>query len=263
MSLFIDKKKSAVVGIQTDVGEINKRYTAYYKDEFTVSMYYDLFEQFYKHSKPLVQNYNSKQLCSALNKLYNRKNTEGISLISKFPSYVHFTESQLREILDRNNVSQKIVNKIIRHHQIFSQASKSKFQAIYSLEEIEKSIHQENYIIENLSCLSGKEIIIESSDIEKLMIQIDDYLEKNKFEVILINNLEKIHESLIDVKVAQGHFVMTNDLSMSCQYSIADESTTVASFKMAYDNIWNRIPRIKKDRDYVRKEIEKLKEMSN
>lgn len=261
MSLFIDKRKSAVVGIQTDIGEINKRYTAYYKDEFTVSMYYDLFEQFYKNSKPLVQNYNSKQLCSVLNKLYTRKNTEGISLISKFPSYVHFSESQLREILERNNVAQRIVDQILKHHQVFSKAAEIKFQAIYALEEIERSIHQENYIIENLSCLSGKKIIIEKSDIVKLLMRIEEDSEKNKFEVILINNLENIHESLIDLKVAQGNFVMTNDLSASCQYSIVDESTTVASFKMAYDNIWNQIPRIQKDREYARKVIKKLREM--
>ena len=135
----------------------------------------------------------------------------------------------------------------------FSKAAEIKFQAIYALEEIERSIHQENYIIENLSCLSGKKIIIEKSDIVKLLMRIEEDSEKNKFEVILI--------SLIDVKVAQGNFVMTNDLSASCQYSIADESTTVASFKMAYDNIWNQIPRIQKDREYARKVIKKLREM--
>ncbi len=258
MSLFIDKNKSAVVGIQTDIDEIHKRYTAYYKDGFTVSMYYNIFEQLYKNSKPLVKNYNSKQLCNVLNDFYRKKNVEGISLISKFPNYIHFSESQLRDILERNNVDQRIFDKMIKHHQTFSQVVKTKFKAIYSLEEIENSIIQDDYCIENLSCLSGQEIIIDRSDVLNLLKGIKDHLENDKFEVILTSNLKKIHKSLIDVNVAEGNFVMTNDLSCSCHYSIADESTTVASFKIAYDNIWNQIPRIQKDRDYIIKEIEKL-----
>lgn len=265
-SLFIIKNNQTIFGMEAKNNK-KDRYTALFKDSVTQSQMEWLFYSNLKKCKLLNEIYklNQEGISSLMERLISLGDMkEQVYLYTKLPMFVTMDIDTLTEVLDENDITAKsresclyIYNKI---NYFYQKGINSFFcRNFYDLNSLKSSVDVEYIYYNDLSVLTGQEIKVSNKHFKSHIKSIIKLLEKYKlYEVALIQQNQYPIPLGAGIWVKQHSFAYAYPQYMATHHTLISEVMLIDAFFYLFDNIWNSIPKVSKEKDKVILELEKL-----
>jgi len=176
--------------------------------------------------------------------------------LSNFPGFYTMPEDMLIELLDNNDVEDKIKSEFLDFYSDWKNALENKsFISIYTRNGIKKALDKDNHIYTDLSLMMGKDINANKNFVREhigyILEKAGDENEGNRYQVGLINDSVELN-SFIN---SEG-FAFTWNPERSSSLVLATESNVVAAFYNQLLSIWESIPRINKAPEILKKKFQ-------
>jgi transcriptional regulator with XRE-family HTH domain len=258
VTVLVEGSRLGIYGNQVVDDDADQRYTAYYEDNYTVSMFKRLFDRYLSHARPFIKNYSPEEYHDIIKGYSMDGEAARISFLSPNPHTSLMSEDHLRKLLDRYDINKKQMSEMMQYHRYFRSRLKSGFRGILSYDILREGFALGEIYHESLSMCLGKRITLNKEDLKELLNEIKYLNSLESCEIVLMENNSAVFNNRMNIIIDHGRMVMSYSSENTTHISVAEEATTILSFERYYSEVWNRIPRVNKDiRDFEEK-IERL-----
>lgn len=261
-TLYIIKNHLAVVGFDADNTDKNNRYTSFFYDKVTVKQYTLIFEKLLGECRPLIESYLKKEFDKVPIRIFGSGiKKENSYLYADVPMFLTMSEELLIEVLTKNMIKTETINQCIFYHQQINSNFKNNIittinRHIYDLDKLEKLACQDNVIYNELSYITGKKISVSKElfnrHIELLIARLNDY---SNFEIALTSSTEEEQLVKVNFWIKQNKLLTAWPVDEINLVAFAKESTIINAFYHYYDAIWNSIPRVNRNHEFVKAKL--------
>lgn len=260
-TLFIIQDLVAVTGM-TSQNPAQNRYTAYYTDPITVAQCEWIYKNILAECRPL--NYVSPK--SKMDKLFemvavNNTKKKQSYFYADTPLLLATSEEILLDVLEDNLVDSATIERCLRFHKFLNHFLYNNYlnRHIYFLDRLKQAAELTRYQDYLLSAVTGQDIIISHLNfINYINFLIDRINNQENYEVALITNSTANNIS-IQVWVEQNSSVIAWSTEPYLPYATsATEPTIVNTFYQIYNRLWQSIPKIYRNKDWVVNELQTL-----
>jgi len=261
-TLYIIKNHLVVVGFDADNTDKSSRYTSLFYDKVTVKQYTLVFEKLIGECRPLIESYLKKGSDKVPIRIFESGiKKENSYLFAEAPMFLTMSKELLVEVLTKNLVKAEIINQCILYHQQINSNFKNNIvttinRHIYDLDKLERLACQEYIINYELSYIIGKKILVPkelfSRHIELLIARLNDY---SNYEIALISSIEEDQLVKVNFWIKQNKLLTAWPVDEINLVAFAKEPTIINAFYHYYDSLWNSIPRINRNHEWVRTKL--------
>jgi transcriptional regulator with XRE-family HTH domain len=268
-TLFVVQNEAAIVGM-TSGNRADTRYTAYFSDINTVRQSEGTFKAFLGTCRPLLTAYPTDPMDSLLEKMFRADRRPGNSyLLSDLPLATTMRRSTVVKVLEENNVDAGSIRKCLEYvdnayGSLATIPQGSRVRHAYSLEALERAAYDaEPVTYPDLSLLCQKEIRASHAHFADHLSHVVEMLEAcSGFEVALLADDERASLRDINLWIKENSVVVATTINAQRHGPfavVAEESTVISAFCLFFDQLWNSMPRMNKEKVHV---LERLKNLS-
>ncbi|NMB11315.1 MAG: hypothetical protein GX977_03415 [Firmicutes bacterium] len=255
-TFFILENDLAITGMSSPNLK-DRRYTAMFRDPITIKQCQWVFSTYLSDCYPLIEVCPKREMQRILEKTTGPIHTgETAYLIWEPPLFATMSQGLLASILTRNNLDGYLVQECQGYHQ---QVASTKYSGIsrllYSIDGLKQALQGAQFLCEELTTITGHPIQVTKEDLIRYIHELVESLRANKgLEVAFFSAPERAPVNLL---LRDPDMVMA--WSRGLPYAAAvSEPTVVKAFVRYYDELWQSIPRVNRDRTWVIGEILKL-----
>jgi len=265
-SVYIIKGHYALMSMCSTNNE-KDRYTAIYKDFFSISQMENIFHNRLTHSKELVSlyDYSSKNVKNFFNNisLYGEKKDDSY-FFTPIPIFASMHSNTLLHVLKDNKVNESCINKIMDIHsfinnffiQSVTKYNIRHFHDLYSLKRYSELVEIPSL---ELSTISNQKIMISKKHCHLHISNLIKLLEDNENYNVSLYSFDKLNfPRKISLWVKQNCFVYSYSHLEKKPHVLSYESMITTGFFSNFETIWNHIPIVNKDKTWVISQLKKL-----
>lgn len=262
-SLYLLEDVCALHGF---VVENEDRFTAFTNDPLTIQSHQNLFENSLNKSKPLIEIYNRNNIhIVAKDIIIAGENNDNSYYMANELFFTNMKEDLLVDLLKANYCTSVEEEIVLGFHRRLNQNFKQNVRVfenrhIYNYKSLEKCAKQASYLNSHLSIITGRPIYMSR---EHFIRHIDDTIIRLKgnldFNVALTSRDQKaaILEDL-DIWIKDGYFLCTWSNKTYEYMMISLEPTVTHAFTEYYQQLWESIPLVEKEKASVLEKFNKL-----
>jgi hypothetical protein len=264
MTLYILKDTAVIFGMTTE-GLTRTNYTYLCYDPIMIQQCQFVFQSLLSRSLPLFEKFMLNQSEKMLNIWLKADESKENSYIIATPPLITIMSRELiRKILVENNLNEEAIGPFLESHAkmqetFYVNSVKNHYRFIYDLNKLEETLESDEIVFNALSLLVGKRIIISH---EELCQSIQEMLTCS-------NKVKNLEFALLDGPPAVGmkninFWVKENTISVSSSilqhtdtpFSLfTNELTAVNPCYHYLNQLWNAIPQIKRDKNWVKQKL--------
>ncbi|MEA4889671.1 MAG: hypothetical protein VB070_09440 [Clostridiaceae bacterium] len=261
MTLFIIPGHLALSG-SSIADNPDSRHTMLYSDLGTITQNENIFYSIQAHCQPLMQHFKTKDILPMTDRfqyLWHQSTEKHFCMQTTMPTLMTWSKDQLTQIISDNRLDDGQCRETLENWTIFHandggpEKPGSKFaRHVFLLDSLEKAIHKPFVDDWMLSAITGRPIKIRQTIFRSHLRQMADELRKNaKLEIALIRS-ERFHQTAWpNLMIMTGFFVTAWSPNKPDSHIFAQESTLVQGFQRYFNDYWQQIPRICRDRDQI------------
>lgn len=243
------------------------RYTVIFKDPLSIKQMEKIFQVRYDNSNVLVDIYtSSKSSIEKLTKKIISASKRFDDVFSYVPSPVYSTMSQeiLLDILNENNLSSSIIASTMAVHNEFHTSfikniNNYTCSQFYDIDTIRQNMKSKEFICLELTTLTHIPIVISNKQYKRYIKYIIELLDTYpKFQVALIPFDTTPIPKNTNIWVKQNCLIYAYNQFNGQAVALSTESMTVYGFFDHLHHLWNNIPLLNKDVNWVKEQFNKL-----
>jgi hypothetical protein len=255
ITLFILENDLAITGMSSPNLK-DHRYTAMFSDPITIKQCQWVFSTYLSDCHPLIGVHPKREMQRILAKTGPKHTEELAYLIWEPPLFVTMSQSLLTSILARNNVEGHLIQECQGYHQQVAGAEYSlASRLLCNIDGLKKALQGTQFLCEELTAITGHPIQVSREDLIRYVHELVESLFANKgMEIAFFSAPGRAPVNL---------FLRDSDMvlawSKELPYAAAvSEPTIVKAFSRYYDELWESIPRVNRDRTWVIDELLRL-----
>lgn len=265
-TLFILKDHLAVTGLFIDRFS-KKMYTTLFSDPISVMQSEWIFEEFLSNSRHLYTPYRFQDFFQLSHEILEASAKEENSYLRMDLPLIHLMPKEdFRSLLQEENFSLDAMEKLLSYHENLQKSSLETlslyFQRhIYSLDLFERIIREDRVHYYELDMVKGKTLKIPlkyfCKQLEAIIRRLDQY---PNYQIALTNRpLHKLDNVNVWVKENVITFAYPSSKSLDSSFYVSSkEPTVVNAFFKYYEHLWNSLPRINKDKEWIKTKLQGL-----
>jgi hypothetical protein len=232
-------------------------HTILYSDQATVNQFEYIFSGIRRDCQRLVEVYQPEEtggLVSRFTENWMQVRNKRISLQSMLPMLISLPIDQLRSIFEENNVEASRRDDMLDQWTAYQQSRDGDIQArlIHHLGAIEHVANEKDYVDPFLSAMAGQPIRVRQVYFRNYLQMLSRDLQNNeRIEVALVRSDIFNRFSCPNALIISGAFLAAWGNKMHQNKLLAQEATLVHAFERYFDDRWQLIPRVCRDRANV------------
>ncbi len=268
---FISIIRDKAVLTSTSVEGFSKTlYTYFYFDTITIHQHQNIFDSIFSECRPLLENFSSDQTIKLFeNILKAERKHENSFFYNKMPFFSVLSKDTFNNILMENNFDKKKLETFISYYNTLNELfhkniKKNYYRYIYDLSALEQIVTSEVSINREISLLTGFQINVSVNHFREHIHHIICLLEENQnFEIALISEPPIASFKGISLWIKENTITIATKEGDSNLSSLISEPTVVNAFYQYYDNYWDSIPLVQRNKDWVKKRLLELVSNNN
>lgn len=243
---FIVEDALVVVGMAGDNPSC-ERYTAMFGDPITVKQYQGIFAAYKAKCRPLIE---------VDDLAYHRFAAQAASrayLSWDLPPMAAMSQDLLRKILAKSNIGEDRVSHCLKCHELMLNTPS---RHLCNRDGLRQALEQNQVNYRELSLLAGQPIKAAREDVRE---HVDELIQRLRtdasLEVALFSAKDLTHPPINLWLQDELIVAWSKDYPFAASVS---EATVVSAFFKYYEDIWQSIPRINRERNWVIQELLKL-----
>lgn len=233
------------------------RYTAMFSDPITIKQCQGVFSTYLSDCRPLIEVGPKSEVRHMVEKTTGTMQTEEVaSLIWEPPLFVAMSQGLLTTILARNNLGDHLIQECQGYHrQVAIGEGPQTSRLLYNFESLQKALQGDQVLLwEELTAITGHPIRVYREDLIQHVHELVESMETNEgLEVAFFSAPGRAPVNLF----LRADTVIAWSKDLPCTAAVY-EPTVVKAFSRYYDELWQSIPRVNRDRDWVTNELLKL-----
>lgn len=264
MTLYILKEHAVIFGITSD-GLTKTSYTYLCFDPVTIQQCQFVFQSLLDRSLPLFEKFFLNQSGKLLNLLIKAEQTEENSyFITTPPSLTIMSRKLLQKILADNNFNDELINSFLSSHATLQElfnanSSKKYYRYIYDINKLEEALAADEIVFNELSILTGTQIIISREVLCQSIQEMITYTNKvRNLEIALLEGPPVSGMKNINLWVKENTISVSSSTLQhnDSPFSLAtQELTAVNPCYHHFNQLWNSIPQIKRDKNWIKQKL--------
>ena len=266
-TLFIVKDKVAFTGISTKETE-NTLLTYFFTDPAVVQHCQSNFHALLDISRPLFEQNSLVKTTRLPDVILDAQQQKDNSYVySSLPWVNTMTRDVFHEILTETNFDHDSIKDYLLYFERLQQAffntiKNNHYRQIYDLDILEQILTHDYVIYSDLSFLTGSPIKVPTTYLHNHLQNIIDLAGSYpNFQIALTRGQAVENLRGISLYVKENTITLANTLNIEVESSFSvsiSEPTLVNSFYHYFDNIWNSIPSVQRNKSWV---ISKLRNL--
>lgn len=233
------------------------RYTAMFHDSATVKHCQWVFSTYLGNCRPLIQVCSKMEMLDILSKSIETVYTEETAyLIWESPSLLTMSEDFITHILARHSVNDQLIHACQAYRRQMDTGKHPRTSRLLcNFDNLQHALQDAPILCEELTAITGHPIWLSREDIDRYISGLVESLQSNTgLEIAFFSAPTKAPINL---------FLRGPDLVLAWSgklpYAAAvSEPTVVKAFSRYYDEFWQSVPRVNRDRAWVTSELLRL-----
>lgn len=221
-----------------------------------------VLQEYFDKSIPIFKRYGFKTNVDYLNDLIGILEAEKEKFFySSTFSFLPLSEELVKEILQHNNVSPEKISKYGELSSIIHRLNlRATSRYIINLEKIREQFNKERVVLDSFSFLLGKEISVSQKLYVKIVREaINNILGSNRLEIGMTNSNTLVELANINILAQENTCVLFFSAALETPLCLGTtELTVVISIFHRLEKIWEAIPRLYRNKEFVCKQLQEL-----
>ena len=255
-TLFILENDLVITGMSSPKLK-DHRYTALFNDPITVKQCQWVFSTYLNDCRPLIEVCSKRDMQRLLEKTTSAINGKDTAyLIWEPPLFMTMSQGLLTSILARNDLEDHLIKECQGYHQQVAITEGSQMsRLLYNFDSLQKTLQGvQDLLCEELTAIIGQPIHVSREDMVQYVHELVEGMQTNEgLEIAFFSAPGKAPVNLF----LRADMVLAWCKELPCTAAVA-EPTVVKAFFRYYDELWQSIPRVNRDRTWVSNELLRL-----
>lgn len=262
VTLFVLKDHAVIFGITAD-GFTKTSYTYLCLEPTLVKQCQYGLQALLSESLPLFEKFlpqNADKLMSLITKA--DQSDESNYYVTLPPFFLTMSQKTLKNILTENEMTEKDIEAYLGYHSVMQKhfeinSSNNFYRFIIDMNRLEKIISNGIIILDNISSYSGTHIKISKESFCNAINEMLNVLDISNIDIAILDGPPSDGLDGIDMWVKKNTIVISSTASDEKSHFslVTSELTSVNSCFYNLNQIWNTIPKIKYDKDWIRQRL--------
>jgi len=180
-------------------------------------------------------------------------------MINPVPTFINMPPKLVREILEDNDVEEEQIEYCILTNKVREKIRmRCNFYQLYDLDQIVKRIEEENYIEFTLSKILKKNIVVTREQFKKQLLHIKEEMQSPKYNVYLSSFKRELEMEPLSLVIQEDNIAIVWDQEQYDHMLYSQEITFVGGFVDYVEEMFDKIPLIKRKKEWTHKKIKSL-----
>lgn len=234
-------------------------------DPVTIQQFQNVATLLLERSLPLFDKYYQNQSAKLIKVLAKADAGMENNYYINTPPFINvISEDLFRSILEANNVDDDTMNACMECHEIiraqfYKNCEEKYFRCIYDISRLEKMTETDNIYLSEISLLAGRSIYINRNILSKCINEMMDALRNiPSFEIAILDEPPAPGLDDFDIWAKENSIVKSSAFDTETNMSFAiitKELTAVNSCFHQFNQQWNSIPHLKRDKNWIRQKL--------
>ena len=255
-TLFIHENDLVITGMSSPNLK-DHRYTALFTDPITIKQCQWVFSTYLNDCRPLIEVCPKREMHRLLEKTTSViGGGDTAYLIWEPPLFMTMSQGLLTSILARNDVDDHLIQECQGYHQQVAITEDSQTpRLLYNFDSLQKALQGAQVLLcEELTAITGQPIHVSREDLVQYVHELVEGLHTNEgLEVAFFSAPGKAPVNLF----LRADMALAWSNELPCTAAVT-EPTVVKAFFRYYDELWQSIPRVNRNRSWVSNELLRL-----
>lgn len=263
-TIYLLKNKAVILGVTVE-GLSKEIFTYLCVDPTTVLNFQFIAQSLLERSLPLFDKYYQKQAAKLMALMAKSNLSEENNYYITTPPFLNVLSKELfRCILLENKVDDETSKACINYHsdlqsQFHNNCAEKYYRCIYDISRYKNMLTAGKIYMNELSMLTGQNIIISKDILGKCIEEMATALtDIPNFEIAIIEGPPAQGLENLDIWAKENTITLssTTDSTTNAPFSlITNELTAVNSCYHQFNQIWNSIPQVQRDKNWVKQKL--------